>query len=182
MKNMEKGIIVFGAVIIALLMISSATAVPQVNSKLAMENIKKTDIKRFADYFTSDNLANYMKSDNIQSFLNSKKFDDFYNSKLARCLLDSKLFTRFVNTDEAQQYLDNLNNNKVNEKSNNQKSSDKFNLFAGLVIGWLTWSRYGGAPAEPIFGGNDRPRPTCILWALLCIFLLEIIFILGAIF
>jgi hypothetical protein len=182
MKNMEKGIIVFGAVIIALLMISSATAVPQVNSKLAMENIKKTDAKRFVNYFTSDKFANYMKSDNLQNFLSNKKFNDFYNSKLASCLRDSKLFARFVNTDAAQQYLDNLNDDEVNERATNQKSTEEFNLFSGLLIGWLTWSRYGGAPTEPIFGGDDRPQPMCILWALLCIVLLEIIFILGAIF
>ena len=45
MKNMKKSIIIFGAVAITFLMVSSVTAVPQVSSQPLVEQIEKTEQK-----------------------------------------------------------------------------------------------------------------------------------------
>ena len=131
MGNMKKGIIVFGAVAIALLMVSSATAVQQVNSKPVIGYIKSEteslveeaqenfyldinqyfqdsfDLEGFFDYLVSDEFIDLL-NDNYNLIVSHEGFEMLYNMELIQSFLQSEEFINFMYTDEVQYIIDNL--------------------------------------------------------------------------
>ena len=104
---------IFGAVTIALLMFSSATAVPQVNSEPVMEKISAIDMDELLSCYTSIEFAEYLHEDENQDFLYSDWYLDFYNSDNVQNFINTDNFQLFLTSDICQIFLNNYYN--VNE-------------------------------------------------------------------
>ena len=114
MKNVKKSIMIFGAIAIAFLIVSSATAVQQVNSEPIIENIEKiseqeednlffdvdeiTDLNEilelidgegFIEYFVSDEFINLMNSQAVINIINSNIFMSVFNSNIIQNYIES---------------------------------------------------------------------------------------------
>lgn len=134
MKNMEKMILILGAVSVALLMVSSATAVPQTQSKAIMEKIEQLeeaeqllmkleaseslvvannqevfDTDAFESYLMSDELVNFMNSNIVANIISSDAFQTLYNTDGIQNFIQSEAFQNFLNSDVVQYFLEHYN-------------------------------------------------------------------------
>ena len=164
MKNMKKNIILFGAVAIALLMVSSVTAVAQtqgttiinqidvekqtINQLEQMEGISipgqnpdldelidLLNFEGFRDYFKSIEFANLICSYDMPDIVDSIEFQDFLNTIIVQIFINHEVFTDFLDSEDFQIFIDNLNNNE-----NPPEPTPSFIMgLLGLLIGLLTW-------------------------------------------
>jgi len=163
-KKTEKYVIALGAFAIATLMISSATAAPQIQGTTIINQIdieKQTinqseqiegisipgqnpdldelidllNFEGFRDYFKSIEFANLICSYDISDIVNSIEFLDFLNTIVVQTLINHEVFTDFLDSEDFQIFIDNLNNN---ENSPEPTPSYIMGLL-GLLIGLLTW-------------------------------------------
>ena len=99
MRGIEKNLIIIGAVVCSFILISTVTALPQIQSKPVMKNIEEKnsdEIKinseganfdelftdqRFIDFMTSDSVINLIQSEEFLDFLNTKEIQDFVHSE-----------------------------------------------------------------------------------------------------
>lgn len=235
MKNVKKTQVIFEAIAIVMLIVSVATAVPQVQSEPVMDKLEQIEkannlqvtqetnklvleeinnfseiinsinIQEFSSYFTSIEFANLFMNSEIQNFLNSQTYSNFYNNGSVQTFLNSNQFAAFMNTAIAQQFLANINGGGGNSNPQSQRTSlvvgqavaapsnnvairktstsnvmagqnvvvgvkgatanggqsvqinalqqqtNKFNLFAGLLVGLIHWS-YGELPPGGLIG------------------------------
>ncbi|MCX6667752.1 MAG: hypothetical protein NTV74_05890 [Euryarchaeota archaeon] len=162
MKNVKKNIIIFGAVVIVLLMASSATAVPAVNGKALTTRIEKSyieqkeyfinqlitiydqlkkdgvidtenqelqnidltqdfdqsfyiDVEGFVDYITSNEFIQLL-NENYNDIVSNIGFQLLWNTGYVQEYVQSEEFTNFMNTDEVQYILDNLDIDSGNQQ------------------------------------------------------------------
>ncbi len=131
---MKKEILVIGAVAIAMIVLSSTTAVSQVNGETIIEAIESEeqypsfssttndlninslddileliDIEGFETHFTSENFADFLKSDEIQNIIAGDLFLNIYNSQVIQDFIQSDTFIDFFNSNEVQTFLSNYN-------------------------------------------------------------------------
>jgi len=137
MKNMKKSIILFGAVAIALLMVSSATAVPRTNSEPMMEKIEQIEElerlmseQNLGDLFnfegmdegtiqgTMEQLNNFM----VEQGIDGLNFQEMYTNFSVEDFMDyitSDGFAELFNHDDIQNLLDSddYNNYIINNET-----------------------------------------------------------------
>ena len=123
MENIKKIIMFFGAVAIALMMVSTVTAAPEVYGKPVMDQAEKNEelqnINTYDLYKLNDmeGFMNHITSDWFLSLLNwsyntiaeDSLFQEYYNSDGVQALLEDEGFLEFANSDEVQYILDNFN-------------------------------------------------------------------------
>lgn len=164
MKNMKKSIIIFGAVAIALLMTSSVTAVPQVNSEPVMEKIE--ELERPMSEQNLDGLFNFegMDEESIEETIS--QLNDFMIEQGITGFDVQKLYTNFelgdfidyltsmefadaFNSDEVQSFLNSDEYNTFYQEGNVATlcTSGEFNIFLNSDIGQQI--------LENINGGDD---------------------------
>lgn len=125
-----KYVLVFGSVAIALLMVSSVTAVEQVNSKPVtnyiankqnyceklsyLEEIFNVEARQnypqnFESLVTSDRFIDFINSPEVYNLIYSDKFLALYNKDEIQNFINSDLFLEYLNSDACQYFLDHLN-------------------------------------------------------------------------
>lgn len=130
MKRIRKYVLVFGAVAIALLMVSSATAVEQVNSKPVTDYIANKQnyceklsylkeifdveadqnyLQNFESLLTSDRFIDFVNSPEVYNLIYSDKFLALYNTDRIQNFINSDLFLEYLNSDACQYFLKHLN-------------------------------------------------------------------------
>jgi len=186
MKIMKKSIIIFGAVAIALLMISSATAVKQVNNELVMKAIEtertQEDIinqllalwdnlvtnnplvawfqdtydidaeEDFEQLFDHQGLLNHVISDDFINMLNSnldeilaiEAFQIIYNTDPMQEYIQSDEFLEFMQTDEMQYLLSQLDGESEGSSETYESFSQQNSELLGILEGF-----YGVSTNEP---------------------------------
>lgn len=148
MNRQKRIVIVIGTVFIVLLMISSATAVPQINSEYVIKRVKHVEQKQrllssiksylsnlegCSEYDKSDEFLKSIESDNIQDFLQNKDLNNIYDSEKIQKFVNSETFKHFTSSDFVQTLL----NNNYSERNFNP-----WDLIAALfafIFGLITW-------------------------------------------
>ena len=149
MNRRKRIVIVIGTVFIVLLMISSATAVPQINSEYVIKRVKHVEQKQrllssiksylsnlegCSEYDKSDEFLKSIESDNIQDFLQNKDLNNIYDSEKIQKFVNSETFKHFTSSDFVQTLL---NNNYDFESK--IKPCDIFTSLFAFIVGLITW-------------------------------------------
>lgn len=181
MKKGGRYVLVFCAVALSLLMISSATAVPQVQSKSLInmvENVEQNRAvigKRIHSLIYKDGLENditfsklekFLKGNLVQNTLCNNKFNEIYNSNEIQSVINSKNFKEFLNSEETQKFIDSL------DLEGCAAPTAIIGAILGLVIGLITWIPVAiiSILFSPLFGllagllALAAGQPQFILW------------------
>ena len=142
MNRGKRIVIVLGAVFIVLLMISSATAVPQTNSEYVMKRVKHAEQTKRAlinhDVLNENDLNNEflksIESDNIQDFLQNKDLNNIYDSEKIQKFVNSETFKHLTSSDFVQTLL----NNNYDFESKIDTETIFLPVFA-FIFGLVTW-------------------------------------------
>jgi len=103
MKNVKKSIILFGAVAIALLMVSTVTAVPQVNSEPVMDYVEQIEqLQELLDDFGED--LDYINIDSFLLHLESTEVVNIIEEEVLALFMSTE-FAELMHEDEIQNYL-----------------------------------------------------------------------------
>lgn len=195
MKDIKKSIIVFGAVAIALLIVSSVTAVGQVYSEPVMKNIESEKQKEiianqletmwnqlleeeslvaefqensaidpfqdFEDLFDMEGFVSYITSDDFIDLLNNNYndivsndgFQYLYNTVYVQEYLQSDEFIAFMNTDEVQYIIDNLNIGSGSPQGTYVTETSGSNLNSQVVSTGVRQQISGEVVREPLTNG-----------------------------
>lgn len=132
MKNLKKNIMIFGAVVIAILLVSVVTVVGQVQSKPVMDEIQKNEslfslfqelensmginnqnldinsqqeIEQFLQNINSSELLNYLQNLDISDIITSDEFINFMNSPEIYDFITSNEFSTLYNTNAVQNFI-----------------------------------------------------------------------------
>lgn len=150
MRCMKKSMIVIGAVAVAILMVSTATAVGTVNSESIVNNINSLeeempatesqllesiqeglyDLEDFKNYLMSDDFMDFMNSNAVANIINSDVFQTFYNLDEIQDFIQSDVFIDFKNSELGQYFLEHYNppeddeNLVASSQANNQASQE----------------------------------------------------------
>jgi len=116
---MKKCILSIGAVAVALIMISTVTAVTaneQQHHELEMESqevmtvdeiLEFIDLEGFRELFTSPGFADLMKTDIIQDLINSEEYQSVINTNEMNEFVESEIVQDLINSEEAQIFIEN---------------------------------------------------------------------------
>ena len=127
---MKKNMIVFGAVAIALLMVSTATAVEHVNNEPAINcNPDEYTLEDFIKFLMSSDFINFLTSQEIVDFINSNEFLELYNDDEFQVFLESEEFKDFEQCYVAR-YLLRKYKERTREEQSLMESTDVNNKYA----------------------------------------------------
>jgi hypothetical protein len=152
MDKIKTTLVICGAIVVAFLMISVMSVVPQVQGNSVMDRLDQVkqmrnlqvfkstydyrveaihnfsdiinviNIQEFRGHFTSKDFAQLFMKSEIQHFLHSHTYNNFYNNSNVQTFLHCKPFAAFMNTSIAHDFLANINCDGINSASQNCKA------------------------------------------------------------
>jgi len=148
MKKGGRYVLIVCAVALSLLMISSATAVPQVQSEAVINVIENVEhnralmVKRIYSLINKDRIdddikinkfKNFLKSSIVQNTLCNNKFNKIYNSDEIQSFINSQSFKKFLNNEETQKFIESL------DLEGSAEPTAIIGAILGFLIGLITW-------------------------------------------
>lgn len=190
-KQMRKTIATFATVLMSLILVSTVTALPQVEGDILSDSYEQEQLQAapiiniddLMDYFTSEEFAEYMNSYKVQEVLNGDIMLSILNLEETQAYIASDAFQDFTETEEAETFLENYGGLYLSSSETDTLLFEtlliltiKFLIFLGLyeglaileALGAFLWIVFNGAG---IITGAVYGLITLIIFTILAPFL-----------